>query len=76
MSIQSNCDVVQDMRKNGNRFKVDIVEGSGFWFSTIHESMTQAENKNFNYKTLHTLSTNYHVGHMLIYSEKPKSTTV
>ena len=32
------------MRKNGKRFQVDIVEGS--WFSTVHESMSQAELKN------------------------------
>ena len=36
------------MRKNGKRFQVDIVEGCEFWFSTIHESMSQAEKKNFN----------------------------
>jgi len=43
------------MRKNGKRFQVDIVVGS--WFSTIHESMTQTEKKNFNQKTLHLVPT-------------------
>ena len=68
--IKSNQDVIQDMRKTGKRFQVDIVEGCEFWFSTIHESMSQAEKKNFNQKTLHLVPTTIQVMH--ICSEKPK----
>ena len=53
MSIQDNYDVVQDMRKNGNGFKVDIVEGS--WFSTVHESNVALEKKNVTSSTSYTL---------------------
>ena len=38
MSIQSNCNVVQDMRKNGNGFKMDIVEGSWSMFLVLDRS--------------------------------------
>ena len=49
------------MRKNEKRFQMDIVEGSGS--RTNHESMSSRK-KECNYKyTLHTLRTNYHIGH-------------
>ena len=61
------------MRKNGKRFQVDIVEGA--WFSTIHESNVASRIKECNHNTLHTLSTNYHIGHTFAVRNQ-KTTTV
>ena len=62
------------MRKNGKRFQVDIVEGS--WFSTVHDSVLQAELKNVTTTPYtHTLSTNYHIGHTFAVRNR-KTTTV
>ena len=41
-----------DMRKNGNGFKMDIVEGS--WFSTVHKSNVALEKKNGTSSTPYT----------------------
>ena len=65
------------MRKNGKRFQVDIVEGS--WFSTVHESMSQAELKNVTttpYTHLvYQLPHRSHIGHTFAVRNQ-KTTTV
>ena len=62
------------MRKNGNGFKVDIVEG--FWFSTVHESNVAMEKKtNITSSTPYThLVPQLPYRLMYICSEKPKTT--